>query len=694
MDRRLELALQVAAQGIKILPQTEERKPLVKWDQATTEPDQIRKWYQQHNTNFAAITGSESGIVVLDVDVKDGRGGKESLEKFRKEIGNPHTLIVRTPSGGSHIYYAHPGQPVKNKFELDGFPGIEIKGDRSMITIPGSYRDGKEYRIAEGSLTYLEPFPRKLIELSHKKHYAGKEKNSIVSSTLPMEIPKGKRNATLTSIAGKFYQSGIDQYKWLFPLLRYINTLAAKPPLPEEEVQRIAESILGYPRNEKPDYLGDGMTDLGNAQRLYNQFGQDIKYCFAFRKWFVWDGTVWNEDRTGEIQRMAVETVKSIYREASMIDDEKARKALASWAKNSESKIRRDQMITSTQYMVAITPEEFDTHLTLINLKNGVYDLDNDEVLEPKRELLFTKQTNAAFEPDAECPRWEQFLNEVFEGDEDLIHFMQKALGYTLSGLTTEQCIFILYGIGQNGKSTLLETVGKILGDYFASTPTDALMTKRNSGGINNEIARLRGIRYTTAIETAENRRMAEPLIKVLTGGDTITARFLWAEFFDFTPHFKIFLAVNHKPKITGTDVGIWRRIRLIPFNVQFPEGNRDPHLKEKLIAEGPGILKWMMIGYSMWKAEGLQPPDAVREATAEYKTEQDIFLQFLQEKLKRDPDAVIPGKEIYAAYKAWAEAEGERVQSRKWTSARLEEHGFEKIRKREGVSWRGVCVG
>ena len=275
-------------------------------------------------------------------------------------------------------------------------------------------------------------------------------------------------------------------------------------------------------------------------------------------------------------------------------------------------------------------------------------------------------------------------------GTADLIAYLQRLVGYTLTGLTGEQMMAIPYGSGANGKSTLLETIAGLLGDYAQQTPSETLVATKNRG-IPNDLARLRGARFVSAVETGEGNRLAESLVKQMTGGDRIAARFLYQEVFEFTPAFKLFLATNHKPVIRGTDAAIWRRIHLIPFDVTIPEAERDPNLKAKLAAEASGILNWALEGCRTWQREGLQPPTEVRAATAEYRGEMDVLAAFLEDQCVEQAGAKVQSSKLYAAYKTWCDENGEYAVSNKAFSLRLRERGVENMRKSSGMHWLGL---
>jgi putative DNA primase/helicase len=402
-------------------------------------------------------------------------------------------------------------------------------------------------------------------------------------------------------------------------------------------------------------------SDLGNGQRLVARHGRDLRYIYPWKKWFVWDGRRFTLDDTGEVQRRAKETVKSIYDEASGSSEEERRKALARHAAQSESETKRRSMIAAAQSEdgVAVRPEELDTDLWLLNCLNGTIDLRTGNLRPHQREDLITKLCPVEFKPQADCSLWLRFLKQILE-NEDLISFVQKAIGYSLTGLTQEQCFFILYGLGANGKTTLLETFKRLLSDYAAQASMETFLAKRRDG-VSNDIAALRGARLVAAVEVEEGRFLSEALIKRLTGEDEISARFLYCEAFTYRPQCKLWLGTNHKPVIRGSDHAIWRRIHLIPFTVQIPEPEQDRTLQEKLRQELPGILNWAVEGCRRWQAEGLEAPPEVSTATKAYQDEMDVLGDFLAECCITGSGLSVSAADLFKAYRSWAEGNGEK---------------------------------
>ncbi len=433
-------------------------------------------------------------------------------------------------------------------------------------------------------------------------------------------------------------------------------------------------------------------TDLGNAERLIDHYGDRLRYCAAFGSYLVWDGRRWGVDQAGEAMTLAKKVVRSIYREAADADTKERRAELASWAKRSEAAARLEAMLRLAQSSVPIATDELDRNPWLLNVANGTINLRTGELRPHRRTDYITKLIDVPYVPDAGCPRWEQFLLEVLP-DEGSRRFIQRAAGYSATGSARERKLILPYGAGRNGKGVCLQTLRTLLGEYAVRAPSEMFLARKHDG-IPNDVAQLRGARFVFASETGEGRRLAEAKIKDLTGGEDIAARFMRGEWFSFAPTFTAWLATNHKPVIMGTDPAIWDRIALVPFTVRFrlpdePEEARpvaDPALAEKLEAEREGILAWVIRGAVDWYRDGLGTPHAVREATAAYRDEMDTLGDFLAERCVVDPQATVGSTKLYEAYKAWSESQGERPKSQKWLTGQLEERGFTRRRQHGGT--------
>ncbi len=450
------------------------------------------------------------------------------------------------------------------------------------------------------------------------------------------------------------------------------------------------------------------LTDLGNSERLVAAHGKDLRYCYVFDSWLVWDGKRWVEEYAPVVQR-AKATVRAIDAEAALISklgrdfDDTDRKAMRgmveSHAHRSESASRINSMINlaKAEKAVPVTPTELDANHWLLNVSNGTVDLKTGKLRPHSRQDLITRVTDVEYDENSTCPLWESFLSDIMADKAEMVAYLQRVVGYCLTGEILEQCLFFLWGTGSNGKSTFTEVIMALLGALSQKAPAELILRnmRGNEGGASPEVARLHGCRLAVSSEIDIGRYLDEAKVKNLTGGDTITARRLYQDLFDFQPTHKLAIFGNHKPVIRGADEGIWRRIRLIPFTVRFSEegGKFDKDLKEKLLAELPGILNWAIAGCLIWQQQGLGLPGCVKTATESYRTEMDVFGTFASECCFTSPNAQIAAKELYRAYCRWAEESGEREISQKAFSLILQERGFDKKHRRRGVVWYGITL-
>lgn len=445
------------------------------------------------------------------------------------------------------------------------------------------------------------------------------------------------------------------------------------------------------------------LTDTGNAERLTAWHGEDLRYCGLWSKWLAWDGRRWKLDDTAEVERRSKLVSRAIAEEASRVkeDDPASFRALVTWAKTSESHQKRTAMIrwAQSERRIVILPNALDADPWLLTTANGTLDLRTGTLRDHQRDDLLTRMTPATWKPNATCPIFLAFLDRIMtdpitdEPRPEMIAFLQRAIGYSLTGNVSERVMFILHGSGANGKSTFLEVIRALLDDYAMRIPTETLLARRDNS-IPNDIARLKGTRFVLASETDEGKRLSEALVKELTGGDVITARFMRGEWFDFKPEFKLWLATNHRPEIRGTDKAIWDRLCLVPFDVSIPEAEQDRRLGEKLLAELPGILRWAVDGCLAWQREGLATPAIVKAATATYRSDMDVLAAWLGDCCEVGGAWSAAAGDLYSSYKSWSEGVGERPMSQKALAQRLIERGFSQNRVHGGRRvWVGLTV-
>lgn len=413
------------------------------------------------------------------------------------------------------------------------------------------------------------------------------------------------------------------------------------------------------------------LDDTGNAGRMYDLCGDVMRYCYTDRRWLSYQNGKWQYDAKGGVFVWADKVLESMKSELKLWAEHEGGAMFEDYKKHmkkTRSNNSKKAMVKEMEHLVAVSPAELDSDRLLVNVQNGVLNLRDFTVTEHKPEFLMTRMLGTSMPKSSGKPeKWLNFLSQIFNNDPELIRYIQKALGYSLSGDTSEQCAFFLYGTGRNGKSTFLEVARKIMGDYATNIQPESIMVKSNTNSANSDIARLKGARFVTSVEPNEGMRLNEGLLKQLTGDDMITARKLYGDEFEFRPEFKLWMATNHKPTIRGTDLGIWRRIHIIPFSVTIPESAVDKKLSHKLMQELPDILSWIAEGYKLWKTEGLRKPKVIADAVEEYRNEMDVISAFLAS------DYVVQGGEVkaqalYAVYCQWCSESNEyKMPSRKF---------------------------
>lgn len=503
-----------------------------------------------------------------------------------------------------------------------------------------------------------------------------------------------------------FRQSNLYRDKWdekrknstyceqtLFKAINEVNNIYTPKQEKEENPLRYALSHIFDSEKKDKEYPIRSYDDTGNADRFIDRYGHLYKHSYITNKFYIYDGQKWKVDDRGAIRKLIDEMIENIKNEKVLhsedVTEEEAREAFQKYYKKTRGTQSKKNIMNELMHRKTVTPDEFDKDDMLLNVANGYIDLTSRELYKHDINRMFSQIANTDYSEKMQPAVWLDFLNDIFAGDKAVIRYIQKALGYSLTGSTREQVMFILFGKGRNGKSIFVETIAEILGDYSNNMQAKSLMVKKNDN-VNTDIARLSKARFVTSSEPNEGFRFDEGLIKQITGGDKVTARFLYAEEFEYTPKFKIWVSTNHKPIIRGTDDGIWRRLVLIPFDVQIPEEKVDKDLKYKLLREAPAILNWMAEGAYMWMREGLELPEKLKDAGQTYRTEMDVVEQFIQEKCKRAEDVRETGKALYEEYKKWADENNEYKMDKNKFGKKLKEK-FRSKKMNNGVNYLGV---
>ncbi len=668
--------------------QDQGKHPRVTWtphqSRRATEGD-VREWWRRWpDANIGVVTGAISGLIVLDVD---GERGRETLASMGLEV--PLTVCAMTGGGGWHHYLTHPGRDHRNT-QSDVGPKIDTRGDGGYVVAPPSrHLSGTNYGWIEGcGPDEMQPAlaPEWLLDIKGTDRDEGHR-----TGDSPVEkVPEGRRNAHLASFAGVMRRRGAT-YSVINAALQAENQERCHPPLAAEEASAVAASISQYPPGGPYD-IEMACTDLGNAARMVAAYGDRLRYERA-GGWYAWTGQRWERDVTLRVEAYAAECALGIYAEAALAEDADQRKELEGHARKSEARNRQEAMVESACHMLAVPPDVWDADPWLFNVENGTLDLRSGELREHRPGDHLTKLASVAYDAQSEAPSFERFLVQMVP-DPDVRAFHQRSLGYALTGVIREQHLWFWYGVGSNGKGTLANLLAHVLGDYFLTAPPYLL--ERGTDRHPTELARLRGARLVMSVEIQEDWALNEARVKQLTGGDIISARYMRGDYFDFEPTHKLFLQGNHRPRIAGTDHAIWRRPLLVDFPVTIPNNEQDTELGDKLKAEAPGVLRWLVEGCLAWQEQGLQPPKTVQVATETYRQEQDLLGSFLDECCIIEPDAWVRSKDLYGAYGAWCEAGGEKPRTQRSLGNQLRERGFQRMdaqTKDKDRGWSGLRI-
>jgi len=480
-----------------------------------------------------------------------------------------------------------------------------------------------------------------------------------------------------------FRQSQLMRDKW--------DEMRGKQTYGQLTIVRIKQQMTVFRSKQRP------LTEVGAAERMADHYGDSITYCHDWGKWLIWDETRWDIDRTNQIQSMAVQMIRSIPREAKAMDEE-TQKAYVKFSRGLEKNTAVGNVLRQAERMVPVLSSNLDSNLWLLNCLNGTLNLTNGKLYPHNSKDLNTKRVPIIYDPKAKCPRFDEFLQTVLCGNEELIEFILQYMGITLTGSIREQCFVVLYGQGDNGKSVLLNIIRALMGDYGKAAPPNVFLEKKHGDGIPNDLADLQGARFVVDIETKERIHFNEQRIKAVTGGEPVKARFLNKEFFEYVPQMKLWIASNHRPTISGMDKGIWRRIRLVPFDAVISDSKKIKDL-DKIIIHGelPGILQKAIQGALSWQKAGkLVSPEIVRLTTAEYQKDMDIMGQFIEECCEVGTDNTVMKDELYQSYRSWAISAGQKFPlTSVMFGIKMKERNLFGERKHRGLngrySWEGI---
>jgi P4 family phage/plasmid primase-like protien len=609
-----------------------------KWG-ATSDPAEIKQDHQRwSDANVGIPTGAINKFWVLEADTAAGHDvdGIASLRKLEEQNGAlPPTRTVKSPSGSLHYYFKwRIGTDIRNSASRVA-PGVDVRGEGGLVVAPPSKKAGVGQYVVVDDRDPAEP-PDWLVAAA-----LAAPTRAPPTAQRRSRGPRAVDWQLLTLAMKQIPNPDLDQESWCRVLMALwggtqgdarAKDLAhgwskkSESKYDKDNTDAKWAEITGCPATEltlgtiyhmaseaNPEWRGAALTDLGNAKRLVGRYGEDLRHVGTWRCWLVWRDGHWRRDEDGAVMRMAKATVEKMFAGAAQIDDEDRRKALRSHAIKSQNAQRLVALVklAESEIEVVLAAGEIDADPYLIGVKNGVIDLRRVEFREARRDDYVTKIAGAKYDVEAKCPNWDDFLKRVMPS-EDVRRYLARVAGYTLTGLTSEEVIFLIYGKeGNNGKTTWRETIFAVMGDYAIAADANLMMTTQRSGGATPDVAKLHGCRLVTINETEDGAVLNEGRVKYITGTDRISARRLYEAPFDFTPSHKAVVTTNHKPIVRGIDEGIWRRINLIGFE-QTISGNVN-FRAEKLIPELSGILNWMLDGLREYYRIGLAPPKAAK---------------------------------------------------------------------------------
>ena len=687
-NKLLQAALMYAGFGLAVFPlKPGQKSPAFKGWQAksTTDADTIRAWWGSDPAYNIGIDCGKSGLTVIDYDAAGGKQGLTIRDTWRGSHIMPDTWTARTPRGGVHEYYRAPDGKTKTGL----YPGVDVRAKGGLVAAPPSVFDGNAYTwekapviypIAEADstvYTFLFPVPDDLDRRQDKTPYR-----------VPETITEGGRTSALVALAGSLIGKGLSPDA-AAAAIREENALRCDPPLTDEELQREVFPALTRPawqQNTAPytrdlpintalvDRLREfdpannkkyGLNDAGSARLFMDACGDAVQYAADRKKWLFYDGRRWDADGENAVKERLKQLADAfgLY-VLQNVQEESKRAELLKFAGKWQQLRTRETILKDAQSVRPVKSDAFDRNPHLLNCGNGTLDLNTLEFREHRAGDMLSRVAAVAYDPAATAPRWEKFIDEVTNGDKETARYIQKAAGYALTGDTRHECLFILYGAtSRNGKSTLLETIAAMMGDY-AATANPETFTKKDRANDNaprEDIARLAGVRFVTVSEPPRGMELNASLVKSLTGRDTIKARRLYESSFEYVPQFKLFFNSNHRPRVDDMTVFESERIKMIPFGVHFGKDRRDPYLKDTLQTPESlsGVLNWCIEGLQAIRAEGFKEPPAVVQATDEYRRKQDKLLQFLEEKAEENAGFEVPLLELHSAFANWCSASG-----------------------------------
>ena len=648
--------------------------PGVGWpDRATTDLRKIDNWLASYpDANWGVLTGVRSNIFVVDVDAKSG--GDEGLAQLLDKHGPlPPTLEVKTGGGGRHFYFVMP-KDTTVQTRIGMVQGIDIKGEGNsqVVAPPSIHQSGNTYEwtVGPGSGKRPAEAPQWLLDKILKEQKKGAKAHQDMGGVAKL----GTRDDVIFHNALSLLKQGVNVDLAVNAVWAWVEAGGVEQT-PQDMIDRAyveskvqaAASFLQRSDGNVNTGIDSALNDAGNALRLATKFEGTVIHGVGV-EWLVWSGKHWKQDaKEKQVIHASVQHLTDKLNEEITTAHRQVADALRRWL---QASLNIPRLVTtlrmlSTLPSIRTEVEELDSHPYLLNFTNGALDLRTGKLLPHDKVHLLTKLLPFDYDPDAKCPMWERTVEFAFGGNLEAKEYFRRALGYSLTGVTSEQCIFICWGeAGNNGKSTLLNAVDRILGDQYSETTNTNVFTQKNLGSTEmSNIADMRAARIVFVSELSGTMSLNEEFIKVITGGEKVLARHLYSNSFQFVPQFKVWIMTNERPIIRGSGDPIWRRIKLIPFELVIPPSERLPRhvVDAALDAERAGIVAWTVRGCLEWMGGGIAEPTAITSAVKEYRVEMDTVSTFLTDEYERDPKARVALRDIYPVFLNWCKNNGIR---------------------------------
>jgi putative DNA primase/helicase len=672
------------------------------WQKIRMRPEDIDRYFPGEPLNIGVHLGeASSGLVDVDLDDDD------AVQFASAFLPQSNAVFGRASRRGSHRLYRslNPGATRKLKAAGSERPIVELRSTGAFTVFPGSVHESGEPILFEAS---GEPADASFDELQR-----GIIKIAL-ATTLFQRWERGSRHSLSMAMAGFLLARGWNQdeveelilavaqaardeelddrlraIEDTFAASRWGRPVSGRSSLIEaldERTVRDFEKWMGVRSGRSPSGPNAALdleTDSGCADAFVGRYAGELIYSDFQGQWYRRRRDVYEpvspEMVQGQVKQFLQDQVSLNPTRFQSLKALLGRARINAVAELSRAPLREDYKL-------------FDRKPTILGCADGsLLDLDAGMPYEGEDTEIVTRKLGTVYDPEATCPLWDAFLDRIFESDDEVISFLYRAIGYTLSGFVSENALFMLIGTGANGKSTFISSIMKLMGDYGTSLPMQTLVVQRHADVQTNDLASLAGARFAAASEGEASQRLAESKIKLVTGGDRIKCRFLYRDYFEFEPQFKLFISTNNLPLIAGTDNGIWRRIKVVVFPVSIPAEQWDTELAGKLATELPGILNRAVKGYQEWKEKGLCPPAKVINATKSYRQENDIVQQWIDAECVLNPSIHTSMKDLYKSYCDWCEVNGFEAKASPIFGKELTSKGFEHLKKKAGNCRRGL---